>query len=83
MIGIFCSVWRKPTVAEGVGRGSLTGGRWGPRPGACPNVRGGITIERDLPAKTKPWLTGWTKPAHKQSLEVRIGNQACGVSYFK
>ena len=42
------------------GRGSLTG-RWQPRPGACPNIRGGITIERDLPAKTKLWLTGWTK----------------------
>ena len=40
-----------------VGRGSLTG-RWRPRPGACPNIRGGITIERDLPANTKLWLNG-------------------------
>jgi hypothetical protein len=32
-----------------------------PRPGAHPNIRGGITIERDLPAETKRWLTGWTK----------------------
>jgi hypothetical protein len=47
-------------VAERVGRGSLTG-RWDPRPGACPNIRGGITIERDLPAKAKLWQTGWTK----------------------
>jgi DNA repair protein RadD len=29
--------------------------------GQCPNIRGGITIERDLPAKTKLWLTAWTK----------------------
>jgi hypothetical protein len=43
-----------------VGRGSLTG-RWEPRPGGRPNIRSGITIERDLPAKTKPWLTGWTR----------------------
>jgi hypothetical protein len=42
------------------GRGSLTG-RWIPRPGGCPNIRGGITIERDLPANTRLWLTGWTK----------------------
>jgi hypothetical protein len=45
---------------ERVGRGSLTG-RWKPRLGTCPNIRGGITIERDLPANTKLWLTGWTK----------------------
>ena len=43
-----------------IGRGSLTG-RWEPRPGACPKIRGGITIERALPAKTKLWLTGWRK----------------------
>ena len=47
-------------MAERVGGGSLTG-RWEPRPGVCPNIRGGITIERDLPAGTKLWLTGWTK----------------------
>jgi len=43
-----------------VGRGSLTG-RWEPRPGGCPNIRGGLVIERDLPAHTRLWLTGWTK----------------------
>jgi hypothetical protein len=48
------------TMPERIGRGSLTA-RWEARPGACPNIRGGITIERDLPAKTKLWLTGWTK----------------------
>ena len=47
-------------MAERVGQGTLTG-RWEPRLGAYPNIRGGITIERDLPAKTKLWLTGWTK----------------------
>ncbi len=47
------------TMAERVGRGSLTG-RWKPRQGG-PNIRGGLTIERDVPAKTRLWLTGWTK----------------------
>ena len=42
------------------GRGSLTGS-WKPRPGSCPNIRGGITIERDVPANTRLWITGWTK----------------------
>lgn len=49
-----------PTMAKRVGRGSLTG-TWQPRMGACPNIRGGITIERDLRAGTRLWLTGWTK----------------------
>jgi hypothetical protein len=47
-------------MAERVGRGSLTG-RWEPRPRAYPNIRGGITIERNLPAGAQLWLTGWTK----------------------
>ncbi len=47
-------------MAERIGRGSITG-RWEPRPGGCPNIRGGIKIERDLPANTELWLTGWTK----------------------
>jgi hypothetical protein len=47
-------------MAKRVGQGTLTG-RWEPRPRVCPNIRGGITIERDLPAKTKLWLTGWTR----------------------
>ena len=46
-------------MAERVGCGSLTG-RWEPRLGR-PNIRGGLTIERDLPANTKLWLTGWTR----------------------
>jgi hypothetical protein len=29
--------------------------------GARANIRGGITIERDLPANTRLWLTGWTE----------------------
>jgi hypothetical protein len=47
-------------MAERVGRGSLTG-RWEPRLRGCPNIRGGITIECDLPAKTKLWLTGYRR----------------------
>jgi hypothetical protein len=45
-------------MAEYVGRGSLTR-RWKTSP--CQNIRGGITIERGLPAETKLWLSGWTK----------------------
>ena len=61
-----------------VGQGSLTG-RWKPRSGACPNIRGGITIERDLPANTRLWLTGWTKTipgGEVVSLLVEIANKA-------
>jgi hypothetical protein len=36
-----------------------------------------VSIEYSFP---KP---GTKQPATKQSLETRIGNQACGVSYFK
>jgi len=64
-------------VAERVGRGSLTGW-WEPRPGACPNIRGGITIERDLSTGTKLWLSGWTKPitgGDFVSLLVEIADQ--------
>jgi hypothetical protein len=46
-------------MAERVGQGTLTG-RWKSRPRDYPNIRGGITIERDLPANTRLWLTGWT-----------------------
>jgi hypothetical protein len=53
-------VIKRYDMAERVGRGSLTG-TWEPRPGACPNIRGGITIDRDLRAGTKLWLAGWTK----------------------
>lgn len=36
-----------------------------------------VTIEYNLP---KP---GTKKPAVKESIETRAGNQACGVSYYK
>jgi hypothetical protein len=65
-------------VAERAGKGSLTG-RWKPRPGNCPNIRGGFTIERDLPANTRLWLTGWTKTipgGEVVSLLVEIANEA-------
>jgi hypothetical protein len=42
-----------------VGRGSLTG-TWESWPGG-PNIRGGLTVERDIPANTKLWLSGWTR----------------------
>lgn len=43
-----------------VGRGSLTG-RWTARDDRLPNLRGALTIEEDIPAGTKLWLSGWTK----------------------
>jgi hypothetical protein len=46
-------------MTERAGIGSLSG-RWEPRRRG-PNIRGGITIERGLPAGTKLWLTGWTR----------------------
>lgn len=64
-------------MAERVGQGSLTG-RWKPRPGSCPNIRGGITIERDVPANSRLWLTGWTKTIQGGefvSLLVEIANE--------
>ncbi len=36
-----------------------------------------VTIDYKMP---KP---GETKPSPKQAFEARVGNQACGVSYFK
>ncbi len=36
-------------------------GRWAGRDDRAPNVRGCITIERDLPAGTMLWLSGWTR----------------------
>ena len=68
----------EPAMAERVGKGSLTG-RWKPRPGACPNIRGRLTIDRDLPANTRLWLTGWTKAIPGgvvASLLVEIANKA-------
>ena len=53
-----------------VGRGSLTG-RWEPGPGAGPNIRGGITLERALRAKTKLWLTGVDQDDRRRP--VRVG----------
>jgi hypothetical protein len=41
-------------------RGSLSG-RWSPRTDGWPNLRGAITLERDLPAGSKLWLNGWTR----------------------
>ncbi len=44
----------------------------------CPNIRGGITLERALRAKTKLWPTGWTKTiagGQFVSLLVEIANE--------
>lgn len=43
-------------------RGSLSGA-WLARNDRRPNLRGAITVERDLPAGTRLWLSGWTKAA--------------------
>jgi hypothetical protein len=67
-----CQARRQPIMTERIGRGTLTG-RWEPRRGACPNIRGGITLERALPAKTKLWLTGWTKSIAGGPVRVALG----------
>jgi hypothetical protein len=40
--------------------GSIAGSS-APRPDNRPDMRGGITIEQDLPAGTKLWLSAWSK----------------------
>jgi hypothetical protein len=40
--------------------GSIAGSS-APRPDHGPNMRGAITIEQDLPAGTKLWLSAWSK----------------------
>jgi hypothetical protein len=67
-------------MAERVGQGTLTD-RWEPRPGACPNIRGGITLERDLPAKPSFWLTGWGKAIRWRVVSVQ-GRYALGSSFI-
>lgn len=73
-----CWIALVPAMTERVGRGTLTG-KWKPRPGSSPNIRGGITIERDLPANARLWLTGWTKTipgGDVVCLLVEIANKA-------
>ena len=73
-----CQARRQPIMTERIGQVTLTG-RWEPRPGAQPNMRGGITLERALPVETRLWLTGWTKRiggAEFVSLLVEIANEA-------
>ena len=46
-------------------------------------IRGGITIERDLPAETRLWLTGWTKTitgGEFVSLTVEIADEGARPS---
>jgi hypothetical protein len=40
--------------------GSIAGSS-APRADNRPNLRGALTIEQDLPAGTKLWLSGWSK----------------------
>ena len=40
--------------------GSIAGSS-APRDNGAPNYRGALTIEQDLPAGTKLWLSAWTK----------------------
>jgi hypothetical protein len=59
MQGVLTSMSDPPNRA---GRGSLSG-RWQACGDHAPNLRGSITIERDVPAGTRLWLTGWTRTA--------------------
>jgi hypothetical protein len=67
-------------MAKRVGQGTLTG-RWERRPGAYQSIRCGITLEHDLPAKTKLWLTGWTKTIPEASL-CRLVEKCCWVVLY-
>jgi hypothetical protein len=49
-------------VSARAARGSLAGSS-SPRADNRPNMRGAITIERDLRAGTKLWLSAWSKQA--------------------
>jgi hypothetical protein len=46
---------------HGQGSASFAEGRWQAHLDQTPNLRGAVTIERDLPAGTRLWLSGWTK----------------------
>jgi hypothetical protein len=41
-------------------RGSIAGSS-APRSDNGPNMRGALTVEQDIPAGTKLWLSAWTK----------------------
>jgi hypothetical protein len=49
-------------MRERVARGSLNG-RWAPRADGSPNLRGAITLETDMKAGDRLWLSGWTRSA--------------------
>ncbi len=46
-------------MTECAGRGCLTG-RWRARDNKWPNLRGAITLERDMAAGSRLWVTVWT-----------------------
>ena len=53
--------------------GSIAGSS-APRADHGPNMRGAITVEQDLPAGTKLWLSAWTKddPAPWISISAEV-----------
>jgi hypothetical protein len=59
-------------------RGSIAGSS-APRADNRPNMRGALTIEQDLPAGTKLWLSAWSKedpaPWISISAEVAVGGR--------
>src|SRR5436190_3243979 len=76
------SIKLEQTMAEHVGRGSLTG-RWKPRQGACPNIRGGIMIERDVPAGAQLWLMGSSRNValDQDRKSTRLNSSHTVISY--
>ena len=57
--------------------GSIAGSS-APRADRRPNMRGALTIEADLPAGTKLWLSGWSRevagaPFISIQCEIAIG----------
>jgi hypothetical protein len=56
--------------------GSIAGSS-APRADNRPNMRGALTLEQDLPAGTKLWLSAWTKedpaPWISISAEIAVG----------
>jgi hypothetical protein len=65
--------------AERAGRGVAVRAVGTARSNACPNLRGAITVECDLPVGTRLWLTGCTKTiagGEFVSLLVEIADKA-------
>ena len=59
-------------MGERIGRGSLTG-RWERRPGACPNIRGGITIEAGSAGENQALADGLDQVDRRRPVCVALG----------